>query len=167
MDGLGCVGGFRNTLTHNERLKILEAVFEEARLDMAFYTEPASPGELAVYEPTDGGTAVRCTVLEWESNGPGWCKVIYEGAVGVGLVQQEVPTAAIIRFAPHYTDTEINAIAVECGCDYFDPPAKQLRFEMRSLRKDLGLALSMQPGEYLRRKEQGTQQEAKEQEEGA
>lgn len=148
VDGTGCVDGYRLTLTLNNRLKIKQLVIDEGKFDSDFYATPGLPGEIAVHEPPDGGSAVKCTVLAWEFE-PLWARIAFKRPASQQLLQQEVHLSTLIRFAPRYSGEKMDELAATCGCDFFNPPRKQLRFEMRALRKDLKLRLAMTPGEYL------------------
>ena len=147
--GKGCDKGMGSFLTLEQRELIEELVCQDAEMENQFnsWEIPPKPHEKAAYDHPIHGP-VECSVVSWQLAEETATVQYYDGKVlkeraGASL-------ARIVRFAPRWTNSELDAEANRIGCAQFHPPRKQLKFEMRRARKRYGYKLQMTPVDYIR-----------------
>ena len=148
--GKGCDKGMGEYLTREQRELIEDLVFQTAEMENRFNSWEISPlpYEKCVYDHPEHGL-VECTAVSWQL-GKGTATVQYHD----GQYMKERPGAflqRIVRFAPRWVDSDLDAEAARIGCTQFHPPRKQLKYEMRRARQRYGYKLPMTPaGRYIR-----------------
>ena len=136
-------------LTREQRELIEDLVFQTAEMENRFNSWEISPlpYEKCVYDHPEHGL-VECTAVSWQL-GKGTATVQYHD----GQYMKERPGASlqrIVRFAPRWADSDLDAEAARIGCTQFHPPRKQLKYEMRRARQRYGYKLPMTPVGYIR-----------------
>ena len=140
-------------LTAAERQLIEDLVIRDVQMQRRFHNGEISPlpMERGVYDDERRGL-VPCTIISWQLNVGTATVAFYIDNTPLGLRKKDnVPLRRIARFAPRWTAAELDIEAVRCGCTQFSPPSKQLRYEMRMVRKRYGYKLPMTPAGYLRK----------------
>ena len=151
--GKGCDAGMGKWLTAAQRQLIEDLVIRDVQMQRRFHNGEISPlpMERGVYDDERRGL-VPCTIISWQLNVGTATVAFYIDNTPLGLRKKDnVPLRRIARFAPRWTAAELDIEAVRCGCTQFSPPSKQLRYEMRMVRKRYGYKLPMTPAGYLRK----------------
>lgn len=148
VQGSGCEKGMIG-LSLFDQAKIQQLVLDLEKANMRFIEGPGQPGEQIVFEP-DTGLPIQGTVLSWESP-----EAVIQYHVGGGdLVEQRIPLTRVIRFRLRLTEEELEQLAKDYGCTRFTPHSKQLRYEMRKVRKIFNLTLPLTPAAYIKMKQE-------------
>jgi len=144
--GRGCDKGM-GLLTETQRRKIEDLVFAVERGNAAFLDAALCPGEQVVYDAPPPASPVEAVVVEYGSKG-----ALVHFSRGSAEFTAWTPPAYVIRFGLRFTDSELDAYAVRCGCTQFTPHRKQLKFEMRRIRESYGLPLPDTPAIFLKKR---------------
>ena len=137
--GKGCAEGMPAPGAMAQR-QIVSLVKAEARMMEAFLKgKPLSVGEKIVYQQDSESTALLGIVRTKYDCGAAVEVKLPDGTTKVIVARH----TTLARFPPGYTTEELEVFAVRYGCIW---GVKQLRFEMRQVRRVLGAGLNLPTG---------------------
>jgi len=147
--GKGCDEGMGFKLTQEQRELVEKLVLQDAEFEHQYHSMAISPkpNERAAYDHPHHGP-VECSVVSWQMEAKTatvryFDRETLKERAGVSFAQ-------IVRFAPRWTDSELDAEAKRIGMTTFYPPRKQLKFEMRRVRQRYHYKRPMTPAEYIK-----------------